>query len=51
MPLEDWPTKAAGGKASYVGQLVIYERERPGLISRFCSKSGSISRLDYPEPS
>jgi LUD domain len=33
LPLEDQRMKTAGAKGSYVGKLVIYERERPGRIS------------------
>jgi L-lactate utilization protein LutB len=33
LPLEDARMKKAGAPGSYVGKLVIYERERPGRIS------------------
>lgn len=33
LPKEDARVKAEGGAGSYVGKLVIYERERPGRIT------------------
>ncbi|MEK6987900.1 MAG: lactate utilization protein [Candidatus Thermoplasmatota archaeon] len=33
LPLEDKRVRATGGAGSYVGKLVIYERERPGRIA------------------
>ncbi len=33
LPLEDQRMKEAGAPGSYVGKLVIYERERPGRIT------------------
>ena len=33
LPLEDQRMKDAGAKGSYIGKLVIYQRERPGRIS------------------
>ena len=33
LPREDARVKAEGGAGSYVGKLVIYERERPGRIT------------------
>lgn len=33
LPLEDQRVKSTGGAGSFVGKLVIYERERPGRIT------------------
>jgi hypothetical protein len=33
LPLEDKRVRSQGGKGSYIGKLVIYERERPGRIT------------------
>jgi hypothetical protein len=33
LPLEDQRVKQTGGAGSYIGKLVIYERERPGRIT------------------
>lgn len=33
LPLEDQRVKRAGGSGSYIGKLVIYEREKPGRIA------------------
>ncbi len=33
LPLEDARVKRAGGRGSFIGKLVIYERERPGRVT------------------
>ncbi|MCL4535865.1 MAG: lactate utilization protein [Bacteroidetes bacterium] len=33
LPLEDQRVKRTGGSGSYIGKMVIYERERPGRIT------------------
>jgi hypothetical protein len=33
LPLEDQRMKRTGGKGSFIGKLVIYERERPGRVT------------------